>query len=111
MISKDYYLCHAPLLTWKKETNDPSESDATVVSPENSHPDSQEVVATIPPKTKEATHTASDEAKVKSKMKLRLVTLGGATFGMIFGTVIEMFVLGAMESTGFFGSSLDSVLE
>ena len=44
-------------------------------------------------------------------MKLRLVVLGGATFGMIFGTVIEMFVLGAMESAGFFGSSLDSVLE
>ena len=30
---------------------------------------------------------------------------------MIFGTVIEMFVLGAMESTGFFGSSLDSAIE
>ena len=44
-------------------------------------------------------------------MKLRLVTLGGATFGMIFGTVIEMFVLGAMESTGFFGSSLDFAIE
>ena len=44
-------------------------------------------------------------------MKLRLVAIGGATFGMIFGTVIEMLVQGAMESTGFFGSSLDSVLE
>ena len=30
---------------------------------------------------------------------------------MIFGTVIEMFVLGAMESTGFFGSSLDFAIE
>ena len=30
---------------------------------------------------------------------------------MIFGTVIEMLVQGAMESTGFFGPTLDSVLE
>lgn len=30
---------------------------------------------------------------------------------MIFGAVIEMFVQGAMESTGFFGPTLDSVLE
>tara|TARA_B100001093_G_scaffold173040_1_gene165939 strand:- start:145 stop:438 length:294 start_codon:yes stop_codon:yes gene_type:complete len=44
-------------------------------------------------------------------MKLRLVAIGGATFGMIFGTVIEMLVQGAMESTGSFGSTLDSVLE
>ena len=95
----------------EKETNDPSESDATEVSPENSNPDSQEVAATTPPCTKEATHTASDEAKAKFKMKLRFVALGGAIFGMIFGAVIEMFVQGAMESTGFFGPTLDSVLE
>jgi len=95
----------------EKETNDPSESDATEVSPENSNPDSQEVAATTPPCAKEATHTASDEAKAKSKMKLRLVVLGGAIFGMIFGAVIEMFAQGAMESTGFFGPTLDSVLE
>lgn len=44
-------------------------------------------------------------------MNLRLVALGGAISGMIFGTVIEMFAQGAMESTGFFGPTLDSVLE
>lgn len=95
----------------EKETNDPSESDAAEVSPENSNPYSQEVVATTPPTTKEATYKPSGEAKAKSKMNLRLVALGGAISGMIFGTVIEMFAQGAMESTGFFGPTLDSVLE
>jgi hypothetical protein len=95
----------------EKETNDPSESDATEVSPENSNLDSQDVVGTTQTSTKQATHTASDESIVKSKMKLRLVVLGGAIFGMIFGAEIEMFAQGAMESTGFFGHTLDSVLE
>jgi|GEM_PF-2538370 len=95
----------------EKETNDPSESDATEVSPENSNLDSQDVVGTTQASTEQATHTASDESIVKSKMKLRLVALGGAIFGMIFGAEIETFAQGAMESTGFFGPTLDSVLE
>jgi hypothetical protein len=53
----------------------------------------------------------SAQAKAKSKMGLRLAALGGAIFGMVFGSVVDMFVQGAMESTGYFGPTLDSVLE
>ncbi len=55
--------------------------------------------------------SVKSQAKAKSKMGLRLAALGGAIFGMIFGAVVEMFVQGAMESTGYFGPTLDSVME
>jgi len=71
----------------------------------------------VPPKTQQPpsnqvppTADTEEQAKNKSKMKLRLVALGGAIFGMVFGAVVEMFVQGAMESTGYFGPTLDSVL-
>jgi len=90
-----------------KEPEIPNGNESAKPVPETVQPE-----PTAPPPSEPTEAEASaDQAKAKSKMKLRLVALGGAIFGMVFGAVIEMFVQGAMESTGFFGPTLDSVLE
>ena len=67
-----------------------------------------------PENTEQVADTATQDAEAKAKksaMRLKMAALGGALFGMVFGAVVEMFVQGAMESTGYFGPTLDSMME
>lgn len=94
-----------------KEPDSPEENEPAESSPESIKPQPEEAQISNSSITEDNTNTAAEQTKAKSKMKLRLVALGAAIFGMVFGAVIEMFVQGAMESTGLFGPTLDSVLE
>lgn len=47
----------------------------------------------------------------RNKMRLRAIALTTAVIGMVIGAVIEMFVQGAMEATGWFGPTLEEVVE
>ncbi len=49
--------------------------------------------------------------KKPSKLRGHALTLSAAVAGMIIGAVVEMFVQGAMESTGWFGPTLEQVVE
>lgn len=59
----------------------------------------------------ESAEAAAAAERSRRAMRLRLVALGSALVGMVFGAVVEMFVQGAMESTGWFGPTLDTLIE
>jgi hypothetical protein len=42
--------------------------------------------------------------------RTRVIALSGVAAGMVIGAVVEMFVQGAMESTGWFGPTLETVM-
>lgn len=58
----------------------------------------------------EPASVAEPKAASSSKNRLRVVALVSAVVGMVMGAVVEMFVQGAMESTGWFGPTLESVM-
>lgn len=49
-------------------------------------------------------------APTKKSTKLRIVALAAALGGIIFGGTVEYFVGGALDSTGWFGPTLDNIV-
>lgn len=77
------------------------------------NPPAPETPSTSSPATPPPPADSPPQTKVKtnpSKNRVRLIALGAAVVGMVFGAVVEMFVQGAMESTGWFGPTLESVM-
>jgi hypothetical protein len=48
--------------------------------------------------------------RTKRRNKIKAIAITSAFVGMVIGAVVEMFVQGAMESTGWFGPTLESVM-
>jgi len=53
----------------------------------------------------------NNPAKKPLITRARAIALGGVVTGMVLGAVVEMFVQGAMESTGWFGPTLETVMD
>lgn len=52
----------------------------------------------------------ADDKPAKPKSRIRIIGMASIVCGMVFGAIVEMFVQGAMESTGWFGPTLDTVM-
>ena len=83
-------------------------SDTT--NPASGPPDTTSPAASASPEPAAAS-APTEKPKSSSGMKLKVVALSAALCGMVIGAVVEMFVQGALESTGWFGATIDTVIE
>lgn len=58
-----------------------------------------------------ATATQQQPPAAPGGKKMRLVALAAALAGVIFGGTVEYFVGGALDATGWFGPTLDTIVE
>jgi hypothetical protein len=76
------------------------------ITPSTPSPDAEPVAPPVSPPS-----GGGGKPKESSGVKLKVIALSAALCGMVFGAVVEMFVQGALESTGWFGPTLDTVIE
>lgn len=64
----------------------------------------------VPPPTSAAA-PPEPPAEAGKSSRVKIAALSAALVGMVIGAVVEMFVQGWLESTGWFGPTLDTVIE